>query len=469
MDSPSLDARRPVYRRALAIAAAAALGLGAALAATAPASAAPSAGTIDDATLTWGLNGESGGGAYFGGCNFLSAGTAGNTGSSRVWTEADGFYATTAGNVTIKKPDSSGALQNASWATKCLDPSGKAVSAASTTSLTGNVAVITGGSGSVASDGSRQISWTGSFTIAFYGGMTYWTAANPVLTLDASGNGQLTATASGYGTSMEDMSQWVPISPRSIVLATVHGASVTDSGLTVTPDYLGVAVNTGSGTAQSTTGAAWGSFPQNFVDFQALTGQSSYWYSSGGSRDAAKPTTPLTVSYTTSTGGTDPSAGDSQDIGVTVPSAEQPPSGEFGWSFASTSAVDLGTAKQAGNTFTASGNLNRITVTDTRTGGSTPYTWSISGQVSDFASSAGSFSGGYLGWTPAVSNAGTGVTAGAAVTSTAVGGTGLASPATLASSTAAAGADIDAGLSLVIPSSTKAGKYTATLTITALS
>lgn len=466
MDSPSLDSRRPVYRRALAIAAAAALCVGAAIAGTAPANAAESAGTIDDATLTWGMNGESGGGSFFGGCNFLSAGTAGDSGSSRLWAQADGLYAVNAGNVTIKKPDTSGALQDASWSTKCLNPSGTAVSASSTTSLTGNVAVIQNGTGTVAADGSRQISWTGSFTVVFYGGLTYWTASNPVLSLDASGNGQLTATASGYGASMEDSTKWVALAPQSIVLADIHGATVSDTGLSVTPDYLGVSVNA-TGTPQTTTGAAWGSFPQSFVDFQNLTGQSSYWYSSGGTRDAAKPTTPLTVAY--SIGSEEPPAGDAQDIGVTVPSAEVPPSGEFGWSFASSSAVDLGTATQAGNTFRADGALNRITVADTRVGGTTPYTWSISGQVGEFTSTAGTFSGGYLGWTPSVSNAGAGVTAGAAVTSTVIGGAGLAGPATLASSSAAASADIDAGLSLVIPSSTTAGTYSATLTITALS
>jgi hypothetical protein len=66
------------------------------------------------------------------------------------------------------------------------------------------------------------------------------------------------------------------------------------------PDYLGVTVNVGAtGTAQATSGANWGSFPQSFVEFQQLTGQSSYWYSSGGARDAAKPAAPLTVSLTT--------------------------------------------------------------------------------------------------------------------------------------------------------------------------
>jgi hypothetical protein len=459
-------------RRTAAIVAAAALSLGAALGTTTAANAAPQAGEITDASFTWGLSGEAGGGAFFGGCNFLSAGTAGNTGSSRLWTEADGFYSTSAGNVTIVKPTADGTLAQPTWATKCQTPQGTPVSAASTTSLSKNAVVFDGGEGTVAADGSTEIAWTGSFTVAFYGGLTYWSATDPVLTLDAAGNGQITATASGYGTSMEDMTQWVPVAGREIVLADITGADADDDGFTVTPDYLGETVTT-AGTPQTTTGATWGSFPQSFVDFQQLTGQSSYWYSSGGSRDAAKPTTPLTVSYAlaadpgTDPGEEEPGEGE-QDIDVTVPAAPEPETGSFGWAFTSADAVSLGTAVQAGSTFTADGSLNTIAVTDTRSGGAGAYTWSISGSVSEFTSATAEFSAGYLGWTPSVSGAGTGVTAGAPVSSTLSGGAGLGTSATLASSSAAASANIDAGLELVIPSDTPAGDYSATLTVTAL-
>ncbi|NQX26216.1 hypothetical protein HQQ81_02490 [Microbacteriaceae bacterium VKM Ac-2854] len=477
MDSSRPRRRTRALRSAAVLAGTAAL-IGGALIAAPAASAAPSAGSITDASFTWGMSDEAGGGAFFGGCNFLSAGTAGNTGSSRVWSEADGFYSNSAGNVAIVKPNASGAMVPTTWATKCQTPAGTPVSAASTTSLTKNAVVFSNGTGATAADGSTEINWTGSFTVAFYGGLTYWSATNPTLELDANGNGQLTATASGYGTSMEDQTQWVTIPAQEIVLADITGANADDDGFTVTPDYLGVAVTT-TGTAQSTTGSSWGSFPQGFVDFQNLTGQSSYWYSSGGSRDAAKPAAPLSVAYSLAVTPVDPTdpeeptepetPGDGeQDITVTVPDVAAPPTGSFGWAFASTSAVSLGTAVQAGSTFTAAGALNTITVTDTRAGGTSPYTWSVSGSVSDFASASGGFSAGYLGWTPSVSNAGTGVTAGSAVASTLQSGAGLAESATLASSTAAASADVDAALSLVLPTTTPAGNYSATLTITAL-
>ncbi|CAN5409579.1 hypothetical protein BH09ACT1_BH09ACT1_08810 [soil metagenome] len=470
MDSTSPRHTARGFRTIVAVAATAALVFGASLVTASSATAAPTEGAITGASFTWGVSGEAGGGAFYGGCNFLSAGTAGNTGSSRLWTEAD--YAATSTNVAIKKPDASGALVPASFATKCQTPAGTAVSPASTTSLTKNVVVVSNGTGSVAANGATTVNWTGSFSVAFYGGLTYWTATNPVLTLDAAGNGTLKATASGYGTSMEDQTQWVPIAGRIITLANFTAGTATDAGYSATPNYLGVAVTT-EGTAQTTTGAAWGSFPQDYIDFQNLTGQSSYWYSSGGSRDAAKPASPFTASWslasTPVTEPEEPATPGSQDIDVTVPDAAAPATGTFGWSFESDDAVSLGTATQAGDTFTASGALNTIVVSDTRAGGEGDYNWSISGQTSAFTSGATSFSAGYLGWTPSVSNAGTGVTAGAAVTSTVSGGAGLADSATLASSTAAASADIDANLSLVIPSSTAAGDYSATLTVTALS
>jgi hypothetical protein len=261
--------------------------------------------SVSDASFAWAVSGEQGGGAFAGGCNFLSAGTAGNTTSSRAWTQADGFYSTQSGNVTVEKPNAGGAYAQPTWATKCQDPNGAAVSPGSTTSLTGNRVVFGNGTGSVdVAAHTASIHWTGSFTSVFYGGLTYWSAANPTLTVNADGSGTLTATASGYGADMTDASQWNTIAPTTITLANLHGVSVTSTGFTVTPDYLGVSVTTPTGsTAQSASNAGnaayWGAFPQSYVDFQQQTGQSSYWFSSGGSRDAAKVVRPLAVSFTT--------------------------------------------------------------------------------------------------------------------------------------------------------------------------
>jgi hypothetical protein len=259
-------------------------------------------GAVTNAQLRWGLNAESGGGAFAGGCNFLSAGRAGDIGGSRVWTQNDGLYRAQDGRVRIEKPTAPGGWTAATWESKCLDPSGSAVSVASTSSTTGNQVVIDGGTGE-RRGGALDIRWTGSFTVAYYGGMTYWSVTDPQLTLDASGNGRLVGEVSGYGTSMDDLSEWTPIAPRDVVLAEIRAAgSTADRGFTVTPEYRGVATTGAGQVARSAANEAfWGSFPQSFVDFHRLTGQQGYWLTTGGIRDAAKPATAITVSYDAAT------------------------------------------------------------------------------------------------------------------------------------------------------------------------
>ncbi|MEU6347642.1 hypothetical protein ABZ883_42815, partial [Streptomyces sp. NPDC046977] len=291
--------------------------------------------SVSDASFAWGLSGEQGGGSFFGGCNFLSAGKAGNTGSSRLWTQGDGFYSTQDGNVTVEKPNTAGDYSAPTWATKCQDPNGAPVSAGSTSSLTRNRVVFSKGTGSIDTAAhTASIHWTGSFTSVFYGGLTYWSATDPTLTVDADGTGTLTATASGFGADMNDPGKWVPLPATTVTLAKLSDVELGSSGFTVTPDYLGTSVTvpagaTGQPAKTGSNQAYWGAFPQDFVDFQQLTGQSSYWFTSGGARDAAKPATPLTLTWTTEDSGpSDPpvSEGD-QSITATVP--EQ--AGEFTW------------------------------------------------------------------------------------------------------------------------------------------
>lgn len=254
-------------------------------------------GAITNAQLRWGLNRESSSGAFAGGCNFLSAGAAGDAGSARVWTEADGFYAARSGAVSVEKATAAGGWTAASFATKCLDPSGAAVTASSLTASTQTQVVIDGGRGSASAAG-LSLSWQGSFTVAFYGGMTYWSVTDPQLTLDASGNGALTATASGYGASMDDTTTWDVLTPQTIVLAELRGVPLDSTGFAALPEYLGVASQIGGQAAQTSDNAAyWGSFPASFVQFQTLTGQAGYWLTSGGQRDPAKPATTLFVNY----------------------------------------------------------------------------------------------------------------------------------------------------------------------------
>ncbi|PJM73914.1 hypothetical protein CS006_01765 [Bifidobacterium primatium] len=267
--------------------------------------------TYKNVTLRWGINDETNSAAYYGGCNFISAGKAGNTGSSKTWDAS--FYKAKAGNVTIEKPDSSGKWAAASWNSKCLARDGSTVKMAKRADgrsiNTESQVVLSKGVGTVQADGSVEISWTGSFTVAYYGGMTYWSVTDPKLTLDVSGNGALTATASGYGADMNDSSKWVTLSARTIHLADFKGVDMKKAadahGFTKTPEYLGVAVKAsgdhGAQAAKDSANAAyWGAFPQSFVDFQVETGQSAYWYTANSQRDFAKPTLPLSVQYDSS-------------------------------------------------------------------------------------------------------------------------------------------------------------------------
>jgi hypothetical protein len=255
----------------------------------------PGDATVDDAQLRWGLSREASGGAFAGGCNFLSAGVAGDSGGARVWGASDGLYSSRSGDVTIVKATAGGEWEEASFATKCLDAAGNAVTAASLTSSTDSQVIFSGGTGTIGDDG-VDLRWNGAFTVAFYGGMTYWSASDPILTVDEDGTGRLTATLSGYGTSMEDMSKWEPIPGRTVVLAELRDVPLADGGFQILPEYLGVAA---PGTDQVHRTAAnapyWGSFPASFLGFQKLTGQTGYWLTSGGQRDPAKPATLLTV------------------------------------------------------------------------------------------------------------------------------------------------------------------------------
>ncbi|MFF2370429.1 adenylyl cyclase [Agromyces sp. NPDC058110] len=160
---------------------------------------------------------------------------------------------------------------------------------------------------------------------------------------------------------------------------------------------------------------------------------------------------------------TDPNA---QNLQVTVPEGAP---GEFVWSIDGTNdIVDLGTAVENGDHFAAAGSINPVRVTDTRRG-STP--WSVSAQVGDFESPAGSFGGKFLGWAPKVVEAGGGAVAGAAVQSGFVSGNGLADASTLGSAPAGherGSAKLGADLDLRIPVAATDGTYRATLTITGL-
>lgn len=284
-------------------------------------SAAPSGPrTVDDAVLSWAVNAEAGSGAFFGGCNFLSAGKAGDAGSSRVWGEDDGLYRSRDGNVTIEKPTSAEAWKQADFANRCNDERGstpRRVTTAGNDYGTGNRFVFSDGEGALdPGAGTATIRWRGTVTVAAYGGLSYFWLSDPILKV--SGRiGTLTATAGGFASSREDVGTWAPLSERTVTLATLSDVDLSGVlGFTAIPAYRGLAVTTASsGAAQDREGPDWGSFPQDFINFQNDVGQAAYWYSTGGLRDFAKPPTLLGVSW---------SAADRVDGGVPV----DPPRGD---------------------------------------------------------------------------------------------------------------------------------------------
>lgn len=437
----------PLARRLAAVGAAAALTLGG-VAVAAPAQAAET--QVDDATFTWGLNGYAQKGIFGpwifkdleGGASYLSGAT--QTEYTTAVFPATSFPA------------------NA--------PSG----------ANPNAVKFTGGTGWVDPDtGAAHLTWEGAYTVNAYPA-TFNAPneiyANPEISVDADGSGTLTIDFTiGAGIDMSGN----PFEAKSfgrIPLATFSAGGL--SGLDadsfrLTPDFEGVILDPTLVPGQTTTCVApskAGSWPAEFL--YALTSSAAgssvapHFYSTGcGGNQDLKPALPIDIGFTLAEVPTEPEAG-AGDITVEVPTAPEQPSGSFGWAWATESAVDLGTATASGANFVASGALNNVVVTDTRTGGTAPYSWSISGKVGDFASGSKTFSGGFLGWTPKLVS-GT-ATAGAAVTSTQLGGAGLGTAGVLASSTAATSATVGADLSLVIPGTTQAGDYKATLTLTAV-
>ncbi|WP_433371970.1 Ig-like domain repeat protein [Actinoplanes sp. CA-142083] len=189
---------------------------------------------------------------------------------------------------------------------------------------------------------------------------------------------------------------------------------------------------------------------------------------SGDYAASESPAFPLTVSPFT--GGAA-----SQTISTTVES------GALTISVANTDAVVLPAPALAADAskLTTGGNLHQLTVTDTRAGN---LGWNVAGQVSDFSDGNNhSINAANLGWSPKVDDKSPSQTVAAgqqvapadaiAPGASAPNGVGLASSRTLASAASGAGvgtAHVSASVSLQAPTTTVAGTYSATLTITAI-
>ncbi|MEU1230839.1 Ig-like domain-containing protein [Streptomyces sp. NPDC005828] len=127
-----------------------------------------------------------------------------------------------------------------------------------------------------------------------------------------------------------------------------------------------------------------------------------------------------------------------------------------------------------GDLLTTAGALSPVTLTDTRAGNPG---WTVSGQVTDFTDGAAhTINGQNLGWSPKVVDKapaqtvtpGSAVPAAKGAASGDTGTAGLKSARTLANGTGLGTAHVGADLALNAPTSTTAGTYTTTLTLTAI-
>lgn len=213
--------------------------------------------------------------------HYLSAGVSDGTPAT---------YRATSPGVEILQRTADGASTPASWDTRGahVDAGGE------------QIMRLTDGTAIIEADGSATISWRGSVSVNFYDGLVPFTMTDPVLIVAADGRGALRADLAGYAGDMSNPDKPKErVEPRSGVTIATFGGTVVDAerGFVVTPDYDGVRIDPRGGTAQLTSGTGWGSWPQPFIDFHSTTHLAAYFYTTGGSLDAAKRPSAMGVGF----------------------------------------------------------------------------------------------------------------------------------------------------------------------------
>ncbi|MBO9577416.1 MAG: HtaA domain-containing protein [Microbacteriaceae bacterium] len=143
--------------------------------------------------------------------------------------------------------------------------------------------------------------------------------------------------------------------------------------------------------------------------------------------------------------------------------------GELTWTIPDNDPVALGSFVNHGAYLESTGEINPVTVTDTRS--YQANAWSLTGRLGDFSGGGSTIDGKYLGWAPKVTSAGAGATAGAAIASGWVSGNGLKGGGSLGAAAdghIGGSGSLGADLTLQVPVETPAGSYSATLTLTLL-
>jgi hypothetical protein len=316
----------------------------------------------------------------------------------------------------------------------------------------GAAVAVSGGTAALTTTGLTSLG-NHSVTAVYSGDTTFATSTSTATTVTVA-NAPLTATNTAISVNPGG-----PVAPGTAVTltATVTAASGSPTGTVQFKDganNVGAAVALAGGSATVTTS-----------DFASGNHQLTAVYS-GDATFAASTSAAASLVVNA------PANGAQETINVTVPA------GALSLTVANTSVTLPDLQLNPGNTmFTTTGPINPATVTDTRAGNPG---WSVSGQVTDF-SGPGSINGANLGWTPAVVDkaASQTVTAGGTIAAAnglapgaaADAGVGLKTARTLATAAPGAGlgtAHVSASLALNAPTSTPAGTYSATLTLTAI-
>ena len=154
----------------------------------------------------------------------------------------------------------------------------------------------------------------------------------------------------------------------------------------------------------------------------------------------------------------DGSQGDGQLVALDVPNT---PAGSIGVVInnGTNRLINLGTAVRNGSFYAASGQLDSLTVSDTRTSPSNG--WTLSAQMSNFKDGDATLHAKYFGWSPAVIAAGGGAVEGGAVATGYDGGTGLSESRILARAVdghPTGTAEVAAQLNAKFPASSMAGE-----------
>jgi Htaa protein len=237
--------------------------------------------TLSTATLRWGINNESSNRAYAPDTyNFFSAGRVPDPGAGgRTITEP--AWSASSGAVRIEKWDGT-AWKPATWAGLSTDSSGTPLGAPTAGTFSNHSFVFSGGTGTVdVAAGTAHVAWDGDLTVLYYSGMSLFYVSDPVLDV-ASGKGTVTATVSGFASSVDDPTRWAPVAPAQVTLADLPSVTLGATGLTTTPAYGDVAT---------------GSFPSSFVDYMDKLGTAAFWKASGAATDPFKVPLPLSVGY----------------------------------------------------------------------------------------------------------------------------------------------------------------------------